>query len=61
MSDTTKKVLVYVFLAFFLVALADFYPRIAIWVALILVADVLLVNGSKYATFINNIQTTIGG
>ena len=42
--------------AMFLVILADFYPKLAIGLAGLLVASVLLLNGQKYGSIIGGIK-----
>lgn len=46
------KVIIWVSLAFFLVALADFYPKVAIGITSLLIIDVLLINSDQYVTML---------
>lgn len=46
------KVVIWVALAFFLVALADFFPKISIGITSLLIVDVLLINSDKYVSLL---------
>jgi len=46
------KVIIWVSLAFFLVALADFFPKISIGITSLLLVDVLLMNSDKYVALL---------
>jgi len=48
------KVIIWVSLAFFLVALADFFPKISIGITSLLLVDVLLMNSDKYVALLKD-------
>ena len=48
MTTTTKLLFVWVVLLFFLVAIADYAPKLAVGLVLLLMADVALINSDKY-------------
>lgn len=61
MSDTSKKVFVWITAAFFLIILSDYLPKFVIWLTLLLIASVLLINYQEYVKLINAMQAAIGG
>jgi hypothetical protein len=56
MSTTSKKIIMWIISAFLLVALADYFPRIAVGFTGLLVIDVLLINSDKYVALLKNIN-----
>lgn len=46
------KIIIWVALAFFLIALADYYPKISVGITSLLIIDVLLINSDQYVALL---------
>lgn len=55
----SEKVFIWMLAAFFLVALADFFPKLAIWLAVLMVMDILLINSKTYANLISQFTGSV--
>lgn len=61
MTDTSKKVFVWITAAFFLIILSDYLPRFVIYLTLLLITAVLLINYQEYVKLANAMSSAIGG
>lgn len=61
MSDSSKRVFVWITAAFFLIILSDYLPKFVIYLTLLLIASVLLIHYEDYVKLIKAMQTAIGG
>lgn len=61
MSDTSKKVFVWITAAFFLIILSDYLPKFVIYLTLLLLASVLLINYQEYVKLVNAMSQAVGG
>lgn len=49
MSDTARRVFVWIAAGLFLVILADYLPRVTVWFVLLIMTSVLLLNYKSFA------------
>jgi hypothetical protein len=57
MNSTTKLVIIWIAGLFLLVALSSYFPRLAVWCAVLLLVDVTMVNSSTIASYLNTNTT----
>ncbi len=61
MTDTSKRVFVWITAAFFLIILSDYLPKFVVYLTLLLIASVLLIHYQDYVKLGKAMQTVIGG